>query len=286
VDLSRLGGPRLSIEVRRRGDFAALYQVALMGNYDPILEATRPGDVVVDAGANIGAFTLLAAARVGSAGLVVAVEPEPGNFEVLRRNVETNGLRNVALVRRALLDEAGKIVRMEDEGVMSRVSDTGSSVETTTLDELAREYGSPRILKMNIEGSEGRALKGAREALRGLELAMLEVHDEGNYAAVGEALSDFDLCLHPAEDLHAVMGRAFGAPLYVLRLEAANHFATTRRVIRSALRGSRNPFPVLLLASRRARIRGVPLERRPIAVGNYSIFQVSRYIGYIISVLI
>ena len=74
---------------------------------------------------------------------------------------------------------------MEGEGVGSRVSDTGSSVETTTLDELAREYGSPRILKMDIEGSEGRALKGAREALRGLELAMLEVHDEANYAAVG-----------------------------------------------------------------------------------------------------
>jgi len=82
------------------------------------------------------------------------------------------------------------------------------------------------------------------------------VPDEGTYAAAGEALSGFDPRLHPAEDLRAVMGRAFGAPLYVLKLEAANHFATTRRVIRSALRGSRNPFPVLLLASRRARIRG------------------------------
>ena len=124
MDLSRFGGSRLSIEVRRRSDFAALYQVALMGNYDPILEATRPGDIVLDAGANIGAFTLLAAARVGSAGLVVAVEPEPGNFEALRRNVEANGLRNVALVRRALLDEAGKIVRVEGVGVGSRISDT------------------------------------------------------------------------------------------------------------------------------------------------------------------
>ena len=80
----------------------------------------------MDAGANIGAFTLLAAARVGSRGLVVAVEPEPGNFEALRRNVEANGLRNVVLVRKALLDEAGRIVRMEDRRVGSRVSDTGS----------------------------------------------------------------------------------------------------------------------------------------------------------------
>jgi hypothetical protein len=163
-------------------------------------------------------------------------------------------------VRKALLDEAGKVVRMEDERIVFHLSDTGSPVETTTLDELAREYGSPRILKMDIEGSEGRALKGAREALRGLELAMLEVHDEGNYAAVREALSGFDLRLYPAEDLRTVFMRAFGAPLYVLRLEAANHFATTRRVIRSALRGSRDPFPALLLASRRARIRGAPRE--------------------------
>lgn len=257
VDLSRFGGPRLSIEVRRRSDFAALYQVALMVSYDPILEATRPGDIVVDAGANIGVFTLLAAARVDSRGLVVAVEPEPGNFEALRRNVEANGLRNVALVRKALLDEAGSIVHMEDEGVMSRISDKGSPVETTTLDELALEYGSPRILKMDIEGSEGRALRGAREALRGLELAMLEVHDEANYAAVGEALSDFDLRLYPTEDLRTILRRAFGAPLYVLRLETANHFATTRRVIRSVLHRSRDPFPALLLASRRVRIRPV-----------------------------
>ena len=157
------------------------------------------------------------------------------------------------MVRRALLDEAGRIVRMEGEGAMSRVSDTGSSVETTTLDELAREYGSPRILKMDIEGSEGRALRGARETLMGLELAMLEVHDEANYAAVREALSDFDLRVYAAEDLRAVLRRAFEAPLYVLRLEAANRFDTTRRVVRSAMRGSRDPFPALLLASRRAR---------------------------------
>ena len=124
-----------------------------------------------------------------------------GNFEELKENVEANELRNVALVRKALLDEAGKVVRMEDERVVFHLSDGGEPVETTTLDELAREYGSPRILKMDIEGSEGRALRGAREALRGLELAMLEVHDEGNYAAVGEALSGFDLRLYSAEDL-------------------------------------------------------------------------------------
>ena len=76
VDLKRLGGPELHVNVWRRGNFSALYQIVLMGSYDAILEAMRPGDIVIDAGANVGIFTLLAAARVGSRGLVVAVEPE------------------------------------------------------------------------------------------------------------------------------------------------------------------------------------------------------------------
>jgi len=80
----------------------------------------------VDEGVNIGAFTLLGTARVGSAGLVVAVEPEPGNFEALRRrNVEANKLRNVALVRKALLDGAGRIVRTGGDGPLVPVSDEG-----------------------------------------------------------------------------------------------------------------------------------------------------------------
>jgi len=79
----------------------------------------------VDEGVNIGAFTLLETARVGSAGLAVAVEPEPGNFEALRSNVEANKLRNVALVRKALLDGAGRIVRTGGDGPLVPVSDEG-----------------------------------------------------------------------------------------------------------------------------------------------------------------
>ena len=160
-------------------------------------------------------------------------------------------MKNVILVRKALHDVAGRTIYMEGEVVGSPELSHGTPIETTTLDELAQEYGPPRILKMDIEGSEGRALRGASEALRRLELAELEVHDEGNYMIVKEALSSFDLRIYPAENFHAVFGNILRAPLYVLRLEAANRFATTRRVIRSLLHKSNESFPVLLFASRK-----------------------------------
>src|SRR5262245_6597666 len=56
----------------------------------------RPGMTVVDVGANIGQYSLLASARVGAAGTVHAFEPHPGVYEVLRRNLQRAGCTNVS----------------------------------------------------------------------------------------------------------------------------------------------------------------------------------------------
>ena len=52
------------------------------------------GDTVIDVGANIGYHTLLLARKVGRSGTVYGFEPEAGNFEILRNNVDNNGYRN------------------------------------------------------------------------------------------------------------------------------------------------------------------------------------------------
>jgi len=73
-----------------------------------VLNLLQPGQVFVDAGANIGYFTLLAASRVGPGGRVFAFEPDPDNFRLLEANVELNGVTAcVTAVQAALGERSG-----------------------------------------------------------------------------------------------------------------------------------------------------------------------------------
>jgi len=72
------------------------------------LRHLQRGDVYVDVGANIGYYTLVAAQRVGVTGKVIAYEPDPDNFALLKANVERNNLSNVTLFPFALHDTGGE----------------------------------------------------------------------------------------------------------------------------------------------------------------------------------
>ena len=69
----------------------------------------KKGDVVLDIGANIGYYTLIFAELVGEKGKVYAFEPDPTNFDLLRKNVEINGYRNITLIQKAVSNKNGKI---------------------------------------------------------------------------------------------------------------------------------------------------------------------------------
>lgn len=103
-------------------------------------------------------------------------------MKILKENVDLNGLKNVIIVPKALYDKPGKRVSMKGEGVGAYLSeDSKGLVETTTLDEIIEETGlKPRILKMDIEGSEGKALIGGINTVKYLELIEMEVHNEEN----------------------------------------------------------------------------------------------------------
>ena len=70
------------------------------GSYEPLETETvkreiKKGNVVSDIGANIGYFASIVAKLVGEEGKVFAFEPDPGNFALLERNVQTNGYKYV-----------------------------------------------------------------------------------------------------------------------------------------------------------------------------------------------
>jgi len=138
-----------------------------------MLNEVRPGDVVLDLGAHIGYCTLLLARLVGPSGRVVAFEPDPANFELLRRNVEGNGYRNVTLCPLAVSDRCGqaRLYRSADNAGDHRLHASPEArpsvaVEAVSLDHVFRDYaGRVDLIKMDVQGSEGAALEGMRGLL-------------------------------------------------------------------------------------------------------------------------
>lgn len=131
-------------------------------------ERIRPGSVVWDVGANAGFFTLLAAKLAGPSGSVYAFEPLPRNLDHLRRHLALNDVRNVHVVPLAVSDRAGTArFAIGESPAMGGLATHGDfEVQTTTLDEMSATIPAPAFIKMDIEGGEHAALRGAASLLR------------------------------------------------------------------------------------------------------------------------
>ena len=132
----------------------------------------RTGDVVFDLGGNLGTSALLFSERTGPAGVVFSFEPVL--TEVLKRNVRENGADNVRVVPEAVADTTGEAVfGITDLGIDSRIDPWGKGgvrkmVKTISLDDFVEREGIERVdfIKMDIEGAEEIALRGADRVIR------------------------------------------------------------------------------------------------------------------------
>ena len=127
----------------------------------------HPGDVFVDVGANIGYFTLLASQMVGATGRVIAVEASPRTFRLLEANVRLNGCGNVDLRHVAAGEAPGFATMVEREAgnaggdqVRFTAADAPEAVRVDRLDRMLGDH-RVRLIKLDIEGAEAKALRGA-----------------------------------------------------------------------------------------------------------------------------
>jgi FkbM family methyltransferase len=137
----------------------------------------RAGMTVLDVGAHVGQYTLLASGLVGPAGRVIAFEPHPVLGPVLRRNVSRAGGQNVTVLAVALGRAPGPgtlVLHPPDNfgGSSLRPGDASTdharaTVEVTTLDEALGRLGGPPVdlAKIDVEGAELDVLEGARGTL-------------------------------------------------------------------------------------------------------------------------
>jgi FkbM family methyltransferase len=123
--------------------------------------AVRRGATVVDVGAYLGLYTLIAAREVGPNGRVIAIEPDPAAFDHLARSVARNGFASrVELLNAAASDEPGLLPLDQDrEGpsTTTTVSGDGFLVQAIRLDDLGV---TPTTVKMDVEGAEPAVIRG------------------------------------------------------------------------------------------------------------------------------
>jgi FkbM family methyltransferase len=129
----------------------------------------RANTIFYDVGANVGLYSLLASRLVG-AGHVFAFEPVPRNIFYLKRHLALNHITNTQVFELAVADRDDTLrFQIEDTGLMGHLSTEGGFwVSAATLDSLVDDgkIQPPNYIKMDIEGSELLALRGASECIQ------------------------------------------------------------------------------------------------------------------------
>ena len=141
------------------------------------------GDIVIDIGANIGYFTLIMAKGIRENGKVFSFEPEPKNFELLKKNVEINNYSNVILEKKAIGNKTGTaklyladrknnvfssgMHRIFRSDLVSQIADP-ILINIIKLDDYLQDLKfikKIRLIKIDVEGAEFDVLKGMNKIL-------------------------------------------------------------------------------------------------------------------------
>lgn len=155
----------------------------------------RPGDTVLDVGANIGVYSLLAASLLGPAGRVLAFEPGPEAHRRLTENLQINQLDNVKVHACALGDRVGVVDFLSQCDTTNRIQtsvDAGKSVVSVPVARLDDMVEVDCTMgKMDIEGAEPIALRGAERLLKEANPPVWLLELNGSLHAFGFTESTF-----------------------------------------------------------------------------------------------
>ena len=143
----------------------------------PLFEGLiKEGFTVIDIGAHMGYYTVTAGLRVGRSGRVYAFEPAPNNYDILRRNIEVNGLSNIVIPsQKALLNKEGEVefrayeTQTAGSSIFTKNPQTAGqtiSVQTTTLDAFLGDNLKVDLIKLDAEGAEPLVFEGMKNVIK------------------------------------------------------------------------------------------------------------------------
>jgi FkbM family methyltransferase len=196
-ELQALGGmvPRLRLSAAHFDYAGVIAYPLLMGSHEPMVqEALRrtvwPGGVVLDLGASVGPFSMLAAWLVGPQGRVISIEPQSEYVQAIKANAAANGFHNIQVIHAAVGSRRGDLdVVITAEPMWTLMSSVGDHalqtarerVGVVAIDDLiaAGEIPVPDVIKIDVEGSEIDVLKGMSQLLSGERpIIIAEMHDK------------------------------------------------------------------------------------------------------------
>jgi FkbM family methyltransferase len=135
----------------------------------------RRGMTVLDIGANVGYYTAMTAHAVGPEGCVIALEPDPENFDYLTKTIAANHLSNVRTAQLAASDHEGQMMlyisddnRGDNRLYANELATRSISVDVVRIDKLLANWGVDyvNLIKIDVQGAEAWVLRGMRETIR------------------------------------------------------------------------------------------------------------------------
>lgn len=180
-----------------------------LGTYEATLQAAlrelvRQGMVLYDIGANIGYISLMMAGLSGKEGKVFSFEALPANLRRLKENISLNNMDSIIQVHPKAVIDMTRPVRFLAHSSTSMGKAAGSAgraeeydqeitVRGLALDDFVykQKQPSPELIKMDIEGGEGLAVKGMKRLLKDRKpILLIELHGEEAAKAVWDALTE------------------------------------------------------------------------------------------------
>lgn len=203
-----LRGMRMKLDLQSEKDY-------WLGTYEPDLQDAasqliQPGMVVYDIGANIGYVSLMAARLAKATGHVYSFEALPGNAERLKMNINLNNLTGqITVIRAAVTDQTGEALFLAHEsGAMGKAKGSAGRdehyatelrVPAIAIDDFVFPQGNPppQLIKMDIEGGEGMALRGMEKILGKIRpIIMIELHGQEAARQVWDTLTGIEYSIH------------------------------------------------------------------------------------------
>ena len=185
--------------------------------------ALREGELFVDVGANIGSYSVLAAA--GPKARVIACEPVPATYRRLRRNIEANHFAHEVTTKQiAASDRVGEVRMTDDLDTMNRVTSDGPGAIVTAMPlDVLLANENPVVMKIDVEGYEPAVIAGAEAVLQNPSLlaVVMEVPSEGPIAALDAVFRKCGFTLHHYDpDRRALLPGSHGSNAIYARMKS------------------------------------------------------------------
>jgi len=161
----------LNLTYNHPHDLAAIIECAVSDVYS--LKYIPRGSVVVDLGAGIGEFTVMASRMVGNQGKVIAIEPSPKDYQTLIVNVGQNHCDNVIAINVGVFDREEKL-QLEFKG-QRFTADSKPLIEI--INDLRISIDEIKFMKTDIEGAEKFVVPSSLDIIRNLDSLAMEIHD-------------------------------------------------------------------------------------------------------------